>query len=557
MIGATSIASASKFWTTRVTPIVWPVAALILLATFQFFLIFSKSYNWDEFLHYSMVYQLHEGTLSRPFQTLLARLLAWIPSVSDDLMTQMAVSRVLAWSAFLVGLAAIYGLARQFGSKVDALWTTLIYLGAGSVFVHGFAIRTDPIAMAGLMLSLYLLATRKLDMLTILTVGMVVGFVGLLTVKSIFYAPCFAGIAWLRFVNAENKKTAAFRILAIAPVAIATFLGLYFLHRAGLAPTPPSQQGTAFVSNGMKWVTDGLLRQPYYTLMAFLTAPLFVCALFLSPSVWRNTGLSRPRILALTGLMLPLLTILFYRNAFPYFFVFIFAPVAVALTPAVSTLRTRFRPSVFFALVCLVPLSKFIVEPRQVMDDQRALIEYVNRQFPNGALYLDYCGIIADYPRVIDHLISGIGLKNYHARGVPLVADAVQRGELEFVVDNGPAIFNRPVAGELTHKTLLPKDIAALRDNYVRIGGALWLAGEHIPAGNDAHLIDVPHPGLYTTDRNVIVDGISYYRGDTFQLNEGQHVATGSRNAVTVLWRGTRLPDPYPARASRTLFTRF
>ncbi|MBL0923711.1 MAG: hypothetical protein IBJ12_04485 [Sphingomonadaceae bacterium] len=557
MIGATSIANPSKFWTGRVTAIAWPVAALILLTALQFFLIFSKSYNWDEFLHYSMVYQLHEGTLARPFQTLLARLLGWIPGVSDDLMTQMAIARAFAWSAFLVGLSAMYGLARQFGSKVDALWTTLIYFGAGSVFVHGFAIRTDPLAMAGLMLSLYLLAARKLDMLNILTVGFIVGFVGLLTVKSIFYAPCFAGIAWLRFANAENKKATVVRILAIVPVAITTFVGLYFLHRAGLAPTPLSQQGPAFVSNGVKWLTDGLLRQPYYTLMAFLTAPLFVYALLSSPAAWRTSGLSRPKTLALVGLALPLLTILFYRNAFPYFFVFIFAPVAVALTPAVAMLRARFGPAVLFALICIVPLGKFMTEPRQVMDGQEALIEYVHRQFPDGALYFDYCGIIADYPRVIDHLISGIGLKNYHARGVPLVAQAVQRGELAFVVANRPAIVDALTGKQSSDEKLLPADVAALRGNYVRVGGGLWLAGEMVPAGPRTHIIHVPHRGTYIANSSITVNGVTYRRGSTIDLDRGHHNVASGGNAQAILWRGTRLPEPVPTEMTEEVFTKF
>jgi hypothetical protein len=556
VIGATSKPAPNFFRFTSASPIAWPIAASILLGLLQFSLIFVKSYNWDEFLHYSMVFQLQDGTLARPFQTLLARLLVWVPNVSDDLMTQMSVSRVAAWCAFLAGLSAIYGLARQFVSKTDALWTMLVYLSAGSVFVHGFAIRTDPIAMAALMLSLYMLATRPINAITILSVGAIIGFAGLLTVKAIFYAPCFAGIAWLRFSSVDDKRAMAIRLLAVAPVAAATFVGLYLLHRSGLAPAPAAQDGAAFMSNGVKWLTDGFIRQPYYTLMAFLTAPLFAFALFISPSVWRNAALSRAQVIALAGLALPLLTILFYRNAFPYFFVFIFAPVAVALAPAIARLRTRFGSLILFALICVVPLGKLITEPRQTIADQRLLIEYLNRQFPEGALYLDYCGIIADYPRVIDHLISGIGLANYNARGIPLVAQAVESGKLAFVVANRPAIIDALTGKQTSDEMLLPADVVALHGNYVKVSGALWLAGENVPAGSDAHIIAVPHGGKYIADGNIILNATSYKRGETIVLAKGQHVVAGERPRRTILWRGTRLPEPIHMTAAE-LFTKF
>jgi hypothetical protein len=534
----------------------WPLAAIGALLLVQFSMIFAKSFNWDEFLHYSMVQQLREDTLARPFQTLLARLLLWAPSVSDELVAQMMAARVFVWSAFLVGLGSLYGLARRFVSREDALWTTLVYLAAGDVFVHGFAIRADPPAMAALMLALYLLASRRLGWTTILAVGALIGLAGMITVKAVFYAPCFAGIAWLRLSQAEDKRRALLWLAAIAPVAATAFAGLYLFHRAGLAPPPPSQEGGSFLRNGLQWLTDGLLRQPRHTLIAFLTAPVFVYALVKAPAAWRNGGASRDRTIAFVGLCLPLLVILFYRNVFPYFFVFILAPVAVALAPAVAELRKRHGTLLLLAALCTVPVIKFVAEPRDVIERQRAMIDYVHRQFPPGTVSLDYCGMVADYPRVIDHLVSGIGLANYNKRGVPLVARAVENGSLAFVIENRRAI-SMGLAGKTGAEGLLPADVASLHGNFVRAWGLIWLAGEEIPAGADQVAIDVPHLGAYTPDGNLIVDGTGYRRGEIVELSEGRHIVTGERTRRTVLWRGERLPAAPPQTPPGLVFTEF
>lgn len=540
----------------KVDGLFWPVLALATLAALQLLFIFTKSFNWDEYLHYSMVYQLQDGSLARPFQTLLARILSWVPLVSGDVFNQMLIARLATWSVFLVGLWSVYGLARHFVSRTDAAWTALVYLSAGYVFEHGFAIRTDPIAMAALMLALYVLASRPIGIFMALAVGALVGFSGILTVKAMFYLPCFAGIAWWRLASEHNKRQTLFWLVAILPVAAMTFVGIYLLHRAGLAPIAASHEGTAFVSNGLKWLTEGMLRQPRYTILAMLTAPVVIYALARSASVWRSGVLSREQTIALIGLCLPLVVILFYRNVFPYFFVFILAPVVVGLAPAIAAIRARHGIIVLAALLMAIPVGKFITEPRDVTDRQRALMDYVHSQIPEGSKSFDYSGMIPDYPRVVDHLLSGIGLANYNARGIPLVAQAVDRGELAFVIDNHRSV-SLALSGRTEPKGLLPADAQALHGNFIRIWGNLWLPGKEVPAGAADVDINIPHRGFYTADAAVTVNGISYRRGDIIDLDKGRHVIGGSRPSRVVLWRGKDLPKVAPAVHEGRLFTRF
>jgi hypothetical protein len=535
--------------------VAWPLTVLGTLLAAQFWLIFAKSFNWDEFFHFSMVYQLRAGTLTSPFQTLLMRMLSWAPNVSSDLVTQMLAARVFVWAAFLIGLGALYGLARQFVPRVEAVWATLAYFAAGNVFAHGFAIRTDPIAMATLMLALFLLASRRLGWGAVFAVGALAGFAEMLTVKAIFYAPCFAGIAWLRLSEATDKRNALIRLGAIPAVAAATFAGLFLVHRAGLPPAP-HQPGTSFIASGAQWLTQGLLRQPRYTLLAIVTAPVFVLALIKAPSAWRGAALDRDKRIALASLCLPLIVILFYRNVFPYFFVFIMAPAAAAIAPAVAELRKTYGTALLAVALCAIPLGKFIAEPRDAIGNQRAVIDYLHRQFPQPALALDYCGMVADYPRVVAPLVSGLGLAHYRERGIPLVADAVKAGQLPFVIENKQAL-SLALAGENGPKTLLPADVAALHGNYVRAWGPVWLAGKEIPLGPDAVAIEVPAGGSYVADNPIMVNGAAYRAGEPIALRPGRQIVGGGRVAPTVLWRGERLPAPPPQITDGLLFTDF
>lgn len=536
----------------------WPLSILVLLLAGQFWLIFVKSFNWDEFFHFSMMYQLRAGTLTTPFQTLFMRLLAWAPNVSRDLLTQMLAARLFMWSAFLIGLGAIYGLARRFVPREEAVWTTLTYLAAGNVFVHGFAIRTDPIAMAALMTSLYLLASRRIDWAVALSIGALIGFSGMLTVKSVFYAPCFAGLGWLRLSQAEDKRTALIRLGAIPSMAVVTYAGIFLLHRASLPPPPP-QADASLLTSGWQWLTQGLILQPRYTLLAIVTAPVFVYALIKAPLAWRASGLGRDKRIALASLCMPLIVILFYRNVFPYFFVFILAPVAVALAPPVAELRKRYGNAALAGALCIVPLIKFVTEPRDVISNQRAVVDYVHRQFPPGTTVFDYCGIVADYPRVIDHLTSGIGLSEYHEHGVPLVAQAVQAGRLPIVIENKLAI-SMALAGMNGADSLLPADVAALHSNYVRAWGPVWLEGKEIPAGSDAVAVDIARGGNYVANDTITVNGTEHRQGEVFKLQSGRQIVGGPRPGGTLLWRGERLPDPAPGALHATsglLFTDF
>jgi hypothetical protein len=551
--------AASSTWSLRVSgvaPRIYVPALLFLTClALQLYLVFFKSVNWDEFLHFSQVYQLKAGTLSHPFQTIHLRILWWAPEVATNLLDQMRAARIFIWSMHLLTLFMIYGVARHFTSVANAFFASFAYLTAGYVFTHGFSIRGDPLVTATLMSALFLLVKGRLSLTKAIAIGALIGLAGMMTFKAAFYGPCFAGLAWLKFHETPKKSQFLGMLAVLVIVALLSFGVIYLYHTSNLAEGAEPMRGTSQLSFYLRWFTAGL---PFarYIGEEIILAPLFFLSLALSPLAWRKAGLKADAKVALTGFIVPLVVLLFYRNTFPYFFVFILAPVAVAIAPALGLVRDRYGNAFLAVLLSAMPLALTILESRDVIGRQRALIDYVHREFPEKTGYLDYSGMIADYPRILKYLTSGNGIRLYHEQGDAIVGREIDRGNVPFIIANQGAILaaleNRPFPG-----TFLPADLAALRGNYVRQWGVLWREGTRIPAGTGAFEFDLRRGGAFAlAGDNLTIDGVTVAHGARITLSKGRHVVSGGRNAPSTLWRG-ELPATPPDLPMDTVFTNF
>ncbi|HAU21560.1 MAG TPA: hypothetical protein DCS24_03030 [Erythrobacter sp.] len=538
-----------------------PRTALTLLALLlaaQIYLIFYKSFNWDEFLHYSQVYMVKEGALTSLFQVLHVRILSWVPLVADSLVDQLILARFFMWSCTCVTLAAIYGLARQFTSQINAIFAAVAYLSAGYVFTHSFSIRADPMATATLMVSLYVLAAGRLTLQRAIIVGALVGLAGMITAKSVFYAPCFAGLAWWRFTRDGGDWKFIVKLLAIFLAALASFLLIYTAHKSGL---PQAVQAAASPSatfkGGGRWFFSEDRFALFYFAKQSLLAVVFIICLFLAPRAWRKEHADRSALIAMVGLVAPLLVVILYRNTFPYFYVFLFAPIAVAIAPAIGQFRQRYGNFIALGLFSVSPLALLITEPRDVIGRQIAMIDYVHQEYPDKVEYLARSGAIADYPRVIKSLTTGNGIRAYFESGDPIVAKKITSGELAFVLATQTAI-TAALEGRQVPKAFLDEDIEALSSNFVQQWGPLYRAGKEIPAGENAFQFEVPHKGSFILDgAKLSLNGRALTHGKEIVLDAGVHEATGLRENRMILWRGNKLPSKPPGEWIGGFYTDF
>lgn len=525
-----------------------------LLIAAQIFLVFTKSFNWDEFYHFSMVHDLPKGRLTWDFQTLYIRLFLWVPAVTDDLIMQLQIARLGMLGFELVAVAMVVRLAREFVDHKTALITGIVYLAGGYIFTQGFSFRTDPVATAALMLALYLFATRDLTIGRVLAVGVLVGLAGLVTIKSIFYAPCFLAFAIRRLMDAPAAwRAAALRIAAVPIVALLTFVLVLQLHRIGLdvrAAGVPSLEGwiSAFLGDGPGERTTYIFEQ-------MELAPVIPVGVVLSLLV----VLRRPRrdAIASLGLLMPLLTLLFYRNTFPYFFVFLLAPVCVGIAPAIALMLQRFGTGIVLAALAFSPVSLLAEQRYNVLDRQKALINEVHRLFPQPVGYLAYAGFIADYPRILPHLVSGVGLKGYYERKIPVIANEIERGNVAFALSDSKSV-RAGLEGRTMPNSLQPRDFQMLRENFIHYRSTIWIAGKTICPSQSEQSVTLYRPGPYSLDGGpIVIDGVLLADGQTRQLQAGPHRVLHQSGGCIRLWalpQVPRVPDGFPDGSLFTLF---
>ncbi len=534
-----------------------PLMLFGLCLAAQFYLVFFKSFNWDEFLHFSMVYQAKAGTLNQPFQVFYLRFLTWAPEIATSLLDQMRAARLFIWALHLITLFMIYGIARRFTAAPNAFFASFAYLSAGYVFTQTFSIRGDPFVTATLMFALFLLISGKLSLGKAIAVGILVGLAGMMTFKAMFYAPSFAAVVWLKFRDMPGRPwVLAGKLAMLAAAAIITFSMIYFYHTSGMPGAAQRLRNPSSVAFYLRWLTPDLPFKAYIG-REIILAPLFFLCLVLAPRAWRQAGLTKDAQIALAGFAAPLLVLLFYRNSFPYFFVFILAPVAVAIAPALGLVRDRYGNVFLSVVLAAMPLALTVMEPRHVIERQRALIDYVHQEFPERTGYLDYSGMISDYPRVLDYLTSGNGMRLYHETGDAIIGREIDRGNLPFIIANQHTILaaleGRPEPG-----SFLLTDLAAMDDNYVRQWGLLWREGKEIPAGTEPFEFQLRRGGSFVlAGDSLTIDGVAVTNGSRISLERGRHQAAGRRNAPSTLWRGDRLPTHPPDIPMTDVFTNF
>ena len=210
--------------------------ALAFVISAQLFLVFFQPINWDEFYHISKVHEAHNGTLVQSLQLLHVRIFAWLPLLPLDTIDQLRIARLFMLACELFTAWAIAGIARKFVSPHAAALAALAWISGGYVFRHGFSFRADPMAAALLMGALWLLLAARFRPLIIVGIAALLSLAALTTIKIILYAPAFAGIAWLRWREAEDR-TAVFRAFAL--IALLTAIGAAILLALTIASIPP------------------------------------------------------------------------------------------------------------------------------------------------------------------------------------------------------------------------------------------------------------------------------------------------------------------------------
>lgn len=516
--------------------------------------------NWDEFKFLSHIYELQQSRLDSAFQTGYVHFFSWLPHVGRYEVDQIISARLCFFVLLLVSAFCLYRVAQTFVSR-SASWVVLIALFLFSnVMVHGVSFRSDGLALCAYMLCLALLLSDRRTGRTVLLAGAVFGLAVFVTVKSVLLGLSLLPVLLLTADTTGRDLVGRIRDpVTFCITASATGGLLYLLHIGALA--------------GVADPTVGVLAAGEKTIFSagFLPRPVsLVVTLWLNPTTWMllvgglgilllriSRGYDRRRSLQILSLLLPLLSIFFYRNAFSYFYVLILPPALVLVGVAFDALAQatrRWRPIVLviplLIVVDAIPVLEF--RTRDTLTRQREIIEAVHRMFPQPVPYIDGASMIASFPKV-GFFMSGWGMENYLARGTPVFRDLIRTERPHFLVANASEleIFDHIYESEgASGLELLPADRHVLRSQFVHHWGPVYVPGTEVRLSGDSLVSwEALIPGTYTVESDsVIINGTLQGPGSLVRLESGAHeiLGIGDDTHAVIRWGDHLYRPDYP-----------
>lgn len=530
---------------------------IVLLFGFSLHRVFIANVNWDEFYFLSLVHQHKSGLLSNQLQTFHVHLFGWLAMVSDNEMHQIFAARVAMWLLSIASGGLLYRLARMFCSKPAALMSVLFYFGFSHVVDHGLSFRYDPICAFLFLASLnFLLAADKSRYHVPLSAALTAVAV-MVSIKSALYFATIGTIFVARFLFEANRAAVAKAALMYALVFTGSFLVLYLVHKAALASGSLNDPGAYMKTVGDKVVFSQPLLVRTNTFINALTqnGPVWVFVLLglLKTAHDLCKGTDRKNAIVLASFATPLLSLLFYRNAFAYFYVFVM-PAAVVLGGAFAdVLISRVRRSGSKALSLVLGGTALMIFGsvlgdyiRKLPDQTVAQAETVNlvhRLFPGPVPYIDRNGMIASYPAA-GFFMSTWGMENYWARRRPVMEDRIRSKQPKFLIANSCALelsWHGTEGVEPCPYRLLDEDLETLRANFVHHWGAVYLAGKVFErlAPSEPQSFEILISGPYTLEAEsaVLIDGATYQPGDQVHLDQADHKIAVTDTTTRVVLR--------------------
>lgn len=530
--------------------------SIVLCLALQLHLQFIQKINWDEFFYLSKIYDYQRRDLVHALQSFHVHLFGWLPALGGDEVSRIKAARLVMWTLEVGTLGLIYSTARAFLSRTGALVSALAYVSAGFVFLHGTSFRADPIAAFLMMSCIYVLARSELSFRNLAVFAVAAAIATLITIKVIFWAPAIGGLALWRLASAEVRGNMLLHLALTALATLVVFgvlfaLQLYLLPEADIAQSHKKLSAAGNVtllSAGFlprfQTIIAGMYSSIIQSVLLILGVGIVVVALI------RNT-LEKRTAWVFLSMFAPLLSFLFYRNAFPYFFAFIFPPSMVLVGVSVDRIMDRYgrKSIVQFALpiVMLVgSVTHYVARLSEDQSVQREITSVIHQMFPEPVNYIDRCAMISSFPKV-GFFMSSWGVDKYRNQSKPIFQSELSQKTVPLLILNSPVLTRAALdLWEGQSGGLFPEDAATLRRNYIPHWGHIWVAGKTIDLNDQGTTFIVEIPGVYTieSDSPVTVDGQLIEPNSTAFFERGEHTASSNSIRRMVLRWGDNIFRP-------------
>jgi Dolichyl-phosphate-mannose-protein mannosyltransferase len=557
----------------------WAVVAIIaLLLACSLHRAFITNINWDEFFYLSKVHLYINGLLSSRLQTFGVHFFGWLPLVSDNEIEQIIAARASLWLLSLATSWLIYEIARKFCSKEAALLSVLFYLGFSFVVDHGLSFRSDPLCAALFLASLYFLLGPAYSRYHLAISAFLLAVAMMVSIKSVFYLGTIGTIFLGLFLVDSNRRVIAMDAFYFAVAFSMSFLVLYHAHGSALASHDLFDPSAFIGSAGAKTLLSTPFLPRFDTIRnaLFQNGPIWVLICLGLAKVGYDlvTARVRKNAVILLSFGVPLLSLLIYRNAYPYFFVFLMPAVVILGGVFADVLIARYRASgskilpLVLAGTVLVTVGGVLGDYVRKLPDQMVaqseIVELVHRMFPEPVPYIDRNSMISSYPKV-GFFMSTWGMENYLTWNVPIMDDLIRREQPRFLIANTCSLdISRPMADEHAQcqYRLLNEDFDTLRANFVHHWGPVYVAGKafDLRVPREPQEFEILISGLYTVEAEtaVIIDGVTLQPREQVRLDQAVHkIAAADTPERVVLRFGKNLFKPDHAPSSQPIFYDF
>jgi len=534
------------------TPIMLAGQSLIgIVMTLHLLVALNREINWDEFYFLSLVQDYERGTLANSLQTFHVHLFWWLPKLPVDEISQILLARCLMWLLLAVTIFFLFKITKTLASPEGAFFATIVYSTLVFVLQHATSFRPDPIITALLMGATYALA-RGTGLLLLGTSATAFILALLISIKSVFYVPLMGAVVAIQLLESSAPRLLLRSILLTVVTAAPVFLGLFWWHASSIlqaAREPSSVLRGALTKTILDSELFYGIANLKYTIW-YDTIQWLLVAIGILIAVIGLTGRDfneRSRAVVLLAFASPLLTVIFYRNAFPYYYVFMMAPVAVTAGISADWLVNRFRIAKLLPLIMVaLAVSRAGIDFNRDHSAQRSVIAAVSEIFPNPVPYIDRCGMIATYP-MVGFFMSSWGMEGYRQSGGNRLARLIHEKHPLFVIANHLGLLQALQMGASAPQgdiALTLDDAAALHDNFIPHWGPIWVAGKRLdPTFGATSSFAVAIPGEYTLEAgaHMLIDGQTVVPGSVLTLTEGVHTYRGP---FAQLRYGKHLPRP-------------
>jgi len=538
--------------------------AILFILCIQILFLINFNINWDEFLYLSLIFEHASGTLSNSLQTFHVHLFAWMTNLEWDEVQLVLLGRSLMLVCELVTVSCIFLISRRFVSVKFALFGVVSYLASGFVLMQGISFRADPIITALLMASIYLLLERSKGFWRFMAASTTVALACLISIKSVFYIPPLIGALVWRTRNIGEMKRKIYIYIGFASSVLITMLAFYLWHQSTLSPVAPVATG-ATSATGLLSRLDSIFSKVFVEVPFWPRKSFFLS--WISPSwpqmliilagfflMWlRHKGQHNAQLKVSVLFVLPILSIFFYRNAYPYFFPFIVAPLMIAVSIGAQEVSGNLSRKFARSLMVIVLIYMVAYTAGQAylysyhhQTGQRQVISTIHEIFPEPTPYIDRNSMISRYPKC-GFFMSTWGIQSYHRRGKPIFEQVLQECEPKFLITNSYQLASvmNAVSLERSSHSFFEQDARLLRSSFIHHWGDIWVAGKRFDPGLLPTTFNVMIEGTYTVEsaEPIILDSQQYSNGDYIFLSKGTHVIDSLRHPVDLRF-GRNLPRP-------------